>query len=266
MRRVVSITAIGLAVLATAGCGVQQDSHDRLLVTNRTLQEQLRSTQRELDTAQANLTTAKAEIGTLQSEMGKLEGAIGTQAAQSDKLLRQVRQFGPLPIDLELALDQVANTHPDLLTFDSRLGMLRFSSDFSFDSGSAELRPDAVTTIGTIAAIIDSTEAQSFEIHLIGYTDNVPIGKPDTRRQHPTNLHLSVHRAIAVQKALTSAGVDGDRIMVAGFGEHRPLVPNPAKGGAAENRRVELLFVPVARTQAEPETAEIQAFPDVPSK
>jgi flagellar motor protein MotB len=194
MRRVVSITALSLAVLATTGGCVQQDAHDRTLVANRTLQEQLRTTQRDMETAQANLTTAKAEIGTLQAQMGKLEGEIGTQAARSSQMLNRVRQLGPLPIDLELALDQVAATHPDLLTFDSRQGMLRFSSDFSFDSGSVELRPEAASTIAVIAEIINGTEAESFEIHLIGHTDNVPIGKPGTRQQHPTNLRL-FHRA-----------------------------------------------------------------------
>ena len=35
------------------------------------------------------------------------------------------------------------------------------------------------------------------------------------------------------------------RGQVAGYGEYRPIVPNAAKGGAEQNRRVEIFLVPM---------------------
>ncbi len=126
--------------------------------------------------------------------------------------------------------------------------------------------PEAAPTIATLADILNGPQARSIEIQLIGHTDDVPIGKPSTRQKHPNNVYLSAHRAIAVRDALVGAGIMPERIMVAGYGEFRPLVPNPPKGGAPENRRVEMRLVPMvtATAAAEPEAAP--ELPAIPSK
>src|SRR5262249_1394324 len=59
-----------------------------------------------------------------------------------------------------------------------------------------------------------------------------------------TNWHLSAGRAIAVEGVLEKAGVQPVRMGVAGHSEYRPVVSNPAKGGAEANRRVEIYLVP----------------------
>ena len=66
--------------------------------------------------------------------------------------------------------------------------------------------------------------------------------------------------------AVLGAGVDPTRILVAGYGEFHPIVPNPAKGGAAENRRVELILVPMVPDPALAAEPEQLALPDIPSK
>ena len=71
-------------------------------------------------------------------------------------------------------------------------------------------------------------------------------------------MHLSVHRAISVRKALAGAGVEPARIQVAGYGEFRPIVPNGPKG-AAENRRVDLILVPMPQRLAEQKTSRTPA-------
>jgi chemotaxis protein MotB len=82
------------------------------------------------------------------------------------------------------------------------------------------------------------------EVRIVGHTDDVPIGKPQTRELHPTNVHLSVHRSISVRSALVSAGVEPVRIQVAGYGEYRPVIEN-RPGGTPENRRVEVYLTPM---------------------
>ena len=251
MRRVASIAALTV-LCAGAGC-VQQDKYDDTVLSNRSLKEQLVAAEHERDVASANvgelqqqLAQAKATNNSLRTQIEGLGGDVETQAAKYDRLLRQVSQleFGPLPAELEEALDHLAAAYPQLLTFDATRGLLRFASDLTFDSGSAELKTDAAVTIGTLADILNAEEASAFELRLIGHTDDVPVERPSTIRKHPTNVHLSVHRAISVRDALVSAGVESARIQVAGYGEFRPIVPNGPKGAAA-NRRVELLVVPM---------------------
>ena len=266
MRRVAPIAAIAV-LWAGSGC-VQQDKYNDTVLSNRTLKEQLVAAQRDRDTANANvaelrgqLAQARAANSDLETQTIGLNADLGMQARKYDELLTRVSQleFGPLPLELEEALDHLAANYPDLLTFDASRGLLGFSSDFTFDLGSASLKPDAAGTIATLADILVAPEAAPFELRVIGHTDNVPVERPRTKQLHPTNVHLSVHRAISVRDELVAAGVEPARIQVAGYGQYRPIVPNGVKG-AAENRRVELLLVPI-RTESAQRAAEAERQP-----
>lgn len=256
MRRAVSITTVvclaSLTLLST-GCVVQQDRYDQLVVTNRTLKEQIVNVQEDRDVANANaatlrgqLTKTKSENDTLRIRIRAIDNELGNQESEYRRLLDRVSDMSvrPLPYRVEQALQELATAYPELLSFDAEAGMIRFASDLTFDLGSIEIKPAAAATINTLADILNSTEATSLEVQVVGHTDNVPIGKPETRQQHPTNVHLSVHRAISVRSALTAAGIDPGRIQVAGYGEFRPITINGPKG-APENRRVELFLFPM---------------------
>lgn len=259
MRSAAAIAA-GLLLAVGSGC-VQQDKYDNTVMSARTLKERLVAAERERDTANENLGTVRDQLAqarttneSLRTQVDELNGDLETQADKYDQLLRRVSrlEFGPLPVELEEALGHLAAAYPELLTFDPDHGMLRFASDFTFDLGSAELKPDAAATIATLADTLNTQEATVFEIRLVGHTDNVPVERPRTLQKHPTNVHLSVHRAISVRDALVSAGVEPGRIQVAGYGEFRPIVPNGPKG-TADNRRVELLLVPMRTAAADVE-------------
>ena len=288
MRRVACLTRCALLLplpILAVGC-VPQERYDSLLTANRSLQEQLVSAEDERDEARANLQAVQDRLArvnrsydALQSRYNDLSGAFDQLEGENDEYLRRIAQLeiGPLPVDVETALDELAAAHPDLLTFDARRGMLRFSSDFTFDLGSVELKEDAASTIRALAQILNDAEAQGLEVHIVGHTDDVRIGRPETRRHHPTNMHLSVHRAIAVRDALTNSGVDPLRFQVAGYGPFRPVVPNGPRG-AAENRRVEIFLTampaldvhlstsPEQSPPAEASSAAAEERPDEPMK
>jgi flagellar motor protein MotB len=78
-------------------------------------------------------------------------------------------------------------------------------------------------------------------IRVDGHTDNVPIGKPETRARYPFgNLDLSMDRALRVADFLVKSGVEAARVSGAGFGEHAPRADNATTEGRARNRRVEI--------------------------
>jgi len=54
------------------------------------------------------------------------------------------------------------------------------------------------------------------------------------------NQGLSERRAQAVADYLTNAGISGDRLVVRGYGEERPRLPNTSIENRQQNRRVEL--------------------------
>ena len=234
-----------------AGC-VPQKQYDDLMTAYRAQEQSLLACQAELDSSRSNENALRGQLSRASEDLAALERFRDSQGGDLEKLrqdylalLKRLEdlRISPLPESLNIALRDLAAKYPDILTFDEKRGMLRFNADFTFDLGDANLKSSAEALIRQLAGILNSADAAPFEIKVLGHTDNVPIGRPETRAKHPTNVHLSAHRAISVRDALMRDGVQAGRIEVAGFGEFRPLVANGARG-AAENRRVEVFLTP----------------------
>ena len=111
-------------------------------------------------------------------------------------------------------------------------------------------RRDFMSTVGLSAlvagsGIMNTDEGATFDVVVVGHTDDMPIKKASTLKNHPTNWHLSVHRAISVERMLDGNGIAPERMAVKGYGEYRPVEPNKAgKKGNAANRRVEIFIIP----------------------
>lgn len=279
MPRLARVTLFGLLALPLiAGGCVPQDKYDQMLMANRSLQEQVVTLEDERDTARSNLDTVRQQLAKSTSELNGLklkydlvDSDIQKMAAEYDALMKRVGglDFGPLPEEMSKALADLAAQYPNMLTFDEKRGMLRFASDFTFALGSADLTSSAQSSLSQLATILNSPTASNFEVRVIGHTDNVPVSRPETRAKHPTNWHLSCHRAISVANTLMSSGVSSNRFQVAGYGEYRPVVENPAKGGAAQNRRVEIFLLPMpgnVGTTTATATANPTTVPDEPMK
>lgn len=249
-RRVWLIGAV-LPVLLLSAC-VPQKQYDDLMTAYRSQEQSLLACQAELDSARSNESALRGQLTRASEELSALERFRDSQGGDLERLrqdylalLKRLEdlRISPLPESLNAALRALAERHPEILTFDEKRGLLRFNADFTFDLGDATLKSGAAALIRQLASILNSPDAAPFEIKVLGHTDNVPIGRPETRAKHPTNVHLSAHRAISVRDALIRDGITAGRIEVAGFGEFRPLVPNGPRG-AAENRRVEVFLTP----------------------
>lgn len=256
MMRPLLWISLGLFVAPwLAGC-VSQSEADRYNALYRKSQEQVAELKSQLDEARArNLAlmnqqqvTPAAPVNTgdsaraeqLYAENQRLNAALADMEAQ----LRSMAATGPiLPPELDEQLMALASTNPNLMTYDPDRGMVKFRSDLTFALGSAEVKSGAQTSLKQLAAIIGSPAASAYEARIVGHTDNVPIKKGPTKLKHPTNWHLSVHRAIAVKDILENAGVQPVRMNVSGYGEYRPVVQNGASGAEA-NRRVEIYLTP----------------------
>jgi len=103
-----------------------------------------------------------------------------------------------------------------------------------FDSGSANLRSDAVPLLQIVA---DALATVDNDIVVEGHTDAVPI----STAQFASNWELSGGRSGAVVRFLAEAGIDPLRLSGQQFGEFRPIAPNDNDEGRAKNRRVEIV-------------------------
>ena len=114
-------------------------------------------------------------------------------------------------------------------------------SEVFFQSGSAKIGNDGIKKVEEITEILISITNKipkniNWLIQVEGHTDNIPI----STEQYPSNWELSTARAIAVAKIMMKNGVSSDKINVAGYGEHKPLLENNNSTNREKNRRIEL--------------------------
>lgn len=277
MKITAGICALGMLCLSTVGC-ISQSEYDNLETAYRKAQEQiieLRARHEEYAAQVEALQQAMqqedaqllAELRNAQQDRDRLAAAL---AAAEAKLRELAEYAGPLPPELDEALEELAASNPNLMTYDAKAGMVKLRSDLTFALGSVELSPGASQSLGQLAGILTSPAAADYEIVVVGHTDNVPIRRPQTRAKHPTNWHLSVHRAISVKDALEASGVAQKRLAVKGYGSQRPIVPNQVDAtgkarGAEANRRVEIFLVPMTGSTPSPDAEANQPEPVQPA-
>ena len=104
----------------------------------------------------------------------------------------------------------------------------------NFDFNKADIKKIYYPEIEKVAIAMKNNPKLKIEID--GYTDN--IGSEEY------NLKLSLKRAQAVKDLLVNKyGIDPKRIIVKGFGEKYPLLPNTTPTNRALNRRVEIINI-----------------------
>jgi chemotaxis protein MotB len=265
-------TLAGSLTAPLVGC-VPQEKYEAVVAEDEAKDSQLADLQAN---AQANAETAnsyKAQLSTLSSQL-ETQSAIRTNLEEQNKALAEkaaaleanlkaavdndsqpkiieapapepVMVANPLPEPLTNALSEFANSNPELVDFDAARGVVKFKSDVTFATGSADLTPDAKDVISKFAQILDTSAAEGYELNVAGHTDNVPVTNIETiRRGDRDNWFLSEHRAISVAEELISHGVMKSRLAVVGYADQRPIADNSTSAGRRMNRRVEVLILP----------------------
>jgi outer membrane protein OmpA-like peptidoglycan-associated protein len=136
-------------------------------------------------------------------------------------------------LDRELR-QQTAGIGLDVLNLGASIDV-RVPAAFTFDTGSAAVKPQTDATLLEIARTV-KTRKQTF-VDVLAHTDTTgtPAG----------NQALSEKRAAAVASYLASHGVARARIGSRGLGESAPLYnPDVTETQQAANRRIEIRLVP----------------------
>lgn len=249
-----------LLLVAISGCAApgQSDPEHELRVARNELERtraaltsernRADALQERLDRQQKVATTQQAEINSLKERIDALEAANAELLALMEAETAQPVEapevrISPLPEKLDEALAEYAQRLGERVTYDRARGGLTFANDRLFGSGSAQVRSDAVAGLTELAVVlaqaIKDYPDEHYDIVVVGHTDNQPITRPATQARHPTNWHLSVHRAIGVKDELVRAGVPESHVGVMGFSAFRPVSDERER-----NRRVEVFLVP----------------------
>ncbi len=263
MRTVAGMLVLTGAALWANGC-VALDKHRQLEMSHMKLQGEKAEIEQELydarvvaDSLRTKVTSLEGELDTkdqlvanLQAENDRLETAFSSAQETLEALAGRgipetaVVERTILPEALDSALKQFAASYPDVIEYDARRGTVKWKSDLLFALGSDVVKDSAKGSLARFAEIMSSAGTETFDVIVVGHTDNVQIKRESTRRAHPTNWHLSAHRAIAVSDVLQGDGIGSDRVGIMGFGEYRPIQPNDNEEDRSQNRRVEIHIVP----------------------
>ena len=121
------------------------------------------------------------------------------------------------------------------ITATNKYVMLNMNGGILFNSGEADLTPEAVSLLDSVAGAIYQYNDNYITIE--GHTDSNPINTA----KFPDNMMLSVHRAHSVYNYLVNnKGFDAKTMTSSGRGENVPIADNTTAEGRAQNRRVEI--------------------------
>ena len=255
MRRIVTLAALSVTL---TGC-VSQEIYNALTLDRDRYAEQLGQAQTEASAARSEADAYKNQLAAIMNSQGGQAGLLQNLNTQNAELQRQLDELNrryadalnkqgtgnALPEPLSNALTEFARQNPDLVDFDAARGIVKFKSDVTFATGSADLTAQAKTAIQRFSQILNSGAASNYELMVAGHTDNTRVVNPATiAAGHKDNWYLSAHRAISVGSALISDRVNAQRLAVTGYAEQRPIASNASESGKQQNRRVEVLILP----------------------
>ena len=254
--RIVKLSAFFLVsafLVMLNGCGAELQD---LRIQNDTQRKRIAELESEVQTIKLKLEQSKRELDTtesrsgigaeaLQQKIAALEEDLGKKKTLIASMQQRLLYGGlSLPVELSTMLEDFAEGK-EMVTYDSSRGIVKFKSDLLFERGSDKVTPAAGEAVRSLCRILNSEQGKNFDVIIAGHTDDLRISRPATREKHPTNWHLSAHRAISVLNIMARSNVASERTSVRGFGEFRPIVPNkPNKKGNPQNRRVEIYIVP----------------------
>lgn len=130
---------------------------------------------------------------------------------------------------------ETAGTGVDVLRQGDQL-VVRMPAALTFDSGSAEIKPEFRSTLNEVARIVSANRSAYVDV----------LGHTDTTGSDTVNATLSERRAASVRNYLVSQKVAGVRVATKGYGETMPLRnPEVTESDRAANRRVEIRVTPL---------------------
>lgn len=211
------------------------------------------------------LAKEKARLAESEDTRGKeltlVKGELEKQAGEKDYLSRELERLkmksGEISTEKEKEIANVKNAYENLvkeLKQEIEKGDIKITQAVDrlsvnmvekilFDSGEAELKPEGLKVMKRVGDILKNIKDK--QIRVEGYTDNVQIGAK-IRKKYPSNWELSTARATNVVRYLQDkAGVDPKMLSAAGLADNKPVAVNDTPEGRAQNRRIEIVLLPL---------------------
>lgn len=229
--------------------GKVQGAEGRVTALTGQLNQQKRITNEAL----AKVEILNQQIAALRLQMVALQEALDASEAKDREsqvkiadlgqrlnvaLAKKVQELARYRSDFFGKLRDVLGTRPDFQIVGDRFV---FPADVFFDTGSAEVKPEATPQLDKLAEALKQLDTQippdiAWVLRIDGHTDVRPM----VSVEFPSNWELSSARAISVVRYLIEKGIPASRLVAAGFGEFQPLDSGSTEESYRKNRRIEL--------------------------
>jgi len=178
---------------------------------------------------------------------------------QNEKTKKELRaKIADLSVEKEQEIDRLTETYDELVAdmqeeiMQGQITITQLADRLSvsmvdkilFPSGKAEIMPEGIEVLERVGNILKNVEDKIIRVE--GHTDNVQI-HPKLQEQFPTNWELSTTRATNVVRFLQdTVGIDPAHLQAIGMSEFHPVATNETIEGRSQNRRIEIILVPLA--------------------
>ena len=167
-----------------------------------------------------------------QADVGDMDKEELMEAAEKE----QLEASEELAEKIEKALDQGEIDNLVSLNYTSQFVQLTIQGSILFDSGTTEIKEDALPVIDKVGQILESYAGGTIEIE--GHTDNIPMSGGG---KYANNDELSAGRALSIFYYLCeNTTLDPANLVHTGRGQYDPIADNSTDEGRARNRRVEI--------------------------
>jgi chemotaxis protein MotB len=205
----------------------------RALAQVEILNQQIAALRRQLAAIETALDASEQKDKEAQSKIADLGQRLNLALAQKVQELTKYRS------DFFGKLRQILGNRPDVRVVGDRFVL---QSELFFDTGKANLKPEATAELDKMAGALIELEKQipadiAWVLRIDGHTDVRPIS--GSGGKFKSNWDLSAARAISVVQYLIGKGVSPQRLVAAGFGEFQPIDTGTTEEAYRRNRRIE---------------------------
>ncbi len=261
-----------VADLSTANAELRQDKitlqGDMSKLNSRLVDslQQNSKLQRNLLAANANQERQEGNLSLHQQQIAAMHEQLTDMQQTNDQLLTTIEELNLAlekeKIAREARLAKVKNTYNQLvgaledeikrgeLTISNLEGQLSVNllNKILFDSGKTVIKKEGQKVLKSLGDVLNKFPEKALQIE--GHTDNVQISSR-LKERYPTNWELSTARATSVVHFLQDkVGLPGERMIAAGLSEYQPVSSNDDTEGRAQNRRIQILLVPLKTAMA----------------
>ena len=256
--------------------GAIEDEARDMMIVSKTVEEKIQEQEAEIaelrmdkEEREAEITRLRMEKETLEDEKYKLESDVRQINIQITRLEAENEKLERENEEMETALgeyERIQRKSQDLMdlalkrinqvlaeeietgkvrVFKGTMGLvLDVTSEHMFDMGSIEINTGGRVILRKISGLLD--ELDGYLVGVVGNADSKPIITPSLKKRFPTNWELSAHRsAVIVRYLLSNSSVSPRRMVVLGLGEQQPIDSNLTTEGRGNNRRVDIVLLPI---------------------